>query len=67
MTRSEYNERLKLAQEIAPETTGIMVDADGDWFGHRDYHPTTGLLSLQREDDRRITTVENHGAVSALT
>lgn len=36
-------EKLPIAQRVAPETTGIMIDSEHNWFGHRDYHPTTTL------------------------
>lgn len=38
-----HERRLRRAQEIDPASNGVMVDNDGNWFGHRDYHPTTDL------------------------
>jgi hypothetical protein len=40
----ETCDRIRRARQIAPETSGVMVDNAGNWFGHRDYHPTTTLI-----------------------
>jgi hypothetical protein len=37
-------DKLPIAQRVAPETNGIMMDADGGWFGHRDGMPTTTIV-----------------------
>jgi hypothetical protein len=37
-------DKLPIAQRVAPETTGIMIDADGGWFGHRNGVPTTTIV-----------------------
>lgn len=36
-------DKLPIAQRVAPETTGIMIDAEGGWFGHRNGVPTTTI------------------------
>jgi hypothetical protein len=37
-------DKLPIAQRIAPETTGVMIDSDGNWFGHKDGIPTTTIV-----------------------
>lgn len=36
-------DRLPIAQRVAPETTGIMIDSHGGWFRHRDQNLSPSL------------------------
>lgn len=45
-------DKLPIAQRVAPETNGIMIDADGSWFGHRDGIPTTTIVWANEEPER---------------
>lgn len=45
-------DRLPIAQGVAPETNGIMIDSEHNWFGHRDGVPTTMIAGPNEKPER---------------
>lgn len=44
--------KLPIAQSVAPETTGVLIDSEYNWFGHRNGVPTTTIAEPNEIPER---------------